>query len=279
MSAQAAPAAGPGPGGEAAGGGAGCGGGGSGQVCLSVTVANEQHGESAGHVLVLDESDDEREHERMLSEFLNKHRKADRSLVRSSCSSPSPSSSPASDLHELSVVLQADLHVLFKLQVRAGTFYQTMTKQDSLSRREVHNVTSSIRSGQLPVHVQVRPPPLQRAEAGCGGADVGGAGGGAGGGTSAGGRFLRCIGPCMRDQDEDEDYAHRLRAMLARYLPHDLVHSKHIDDLIRVRTRRALNRLAHSLAHSIDLYSMYFHYKTSLLLSVTSNISQNLPFH
>ena len=91
------------------------------------------------------------------------------------------------------------------------------------------------------MHVQVRPPPLQRAEAGGGGADGGGAGGGAAGGTSAGGRFLRGLGPCMRDQDEDEDNARKLRAMLARYLPHDLVHSKRIDDLIRVRTRHVLN--------------------------------------
>lgn len=132
--------------------------------------------------------------------------------------------------------------------MRANTFYQSVSKQDSLQRRDLHSVTSSFRSGQVQVHVQVRQGNAQRAEAGGGGgggaggdgggAAGGGGGGGAGGGgggPSAGGRFLRGLGPCLRDQDEDEDYAHKLRAMLTRYLPQDLVSSKRIDDLIRVR--------------------------------------------
>ena len=250
MSAQAATAQGQG--GDAAGGG----GGGNGQVCLSVTAPNEQHEEGAGHVLALDESDGEREHERMLNEFLNKHRKADRSLVRFSSSSLR---SVLSILMFSNNQIRSDMCSCSPhcMQVRAGTFYQTVTKQDSLPRREVHSVTSSFRSGQVPVHVQVRPPPVQRAEAGGGGGDGGGTGGGVGGGTSAGGRFLRGLGPCMRDQDEDEDYAHRLRAMLARYLPHDLVHSKRIDDLIRVRrhytTRSYLNIFANLFTNMRNL--------------------------
>ena len=144
MSAQAAPAAGPGPGGEAAGGGGG-GGGGGWQVCLSVTAANEQHGESAGHVLALDESDGEREHERMLSEFLNKHRKADRSLVRSSCSSSSLSPSPASDRHG-SHALQADLLVLLS----AGARRHVLPNGDQTG------LAAAARSAQRDLVVQVR---------------------------------------------------------------------------------------------------------------------------
>lgn len=56
------------------------------QVSLTVTsaAAADHHSENAavgGHSPALDESDGEREHERMLSEFLNKHRKLDRSIV------------------------------------------------------------------------------------------------------------------------------------------------------------------------------------------------------